>query len=101
MKNLILLIIVLPIALGVGLLATPERVFAQRKQLCIAAGACMVLCGALAVLALCGVGSDTLVLFRLIDTIPVYFALDGLGRLFVGIVTLVFLLAGLDRKSVV
>ena len=99
MKNLILLIIVLPIALGVGLLATPERVFAQRKQLCIAAGACMVLCGALAVLALCGVGSDTLVLFRLIDTIPVYFALDGLGRLFVGIVTLVFLLAGLFAFS--
>lgn len=54
----------------------------------------MVLCGALAALALCGVGSDTLVLFRLVDNIPVYFALDGLGRLFVGIVTLVFLLAG-------
>ena len=94
MKNWILLIIILPIVLGVGLLTVPERVFAKRKMLCIAAGACMVLCGALAVLTLCGVGSDTLLLFRLVDDIPIYFALDGLGRLFVGIVTLIFLLAG-------
>ena len=99
MKNLILLIIVLPIVLGVGLLATPERVFAQRKTALYCSRCMYVLCGALAVLALCGVGSDTLVLFRLIDTIPVYFALDGLGRLFVGIVTLVFLLAGLFAFS--
>lgn len=91
---MILLPIILPIAVGFVLLFLPETVFRDRQSLIKMTGVSFIVCAILALFVMSGAAGDRLALFRLVDDIPVYFAIDGLGRLFAGIVVAVFLLAG-------
>ena len=94
MNYMILAAIILPILAGGGLLLAPERVFADRPGLLKVTGVSFVVSALLAVGVIAGVGGSSLMLFQLVDGIPVYFAVDSLGRAFAGIVVLVFLVAG-------
>ncbi len=94
MNYMILLPVVLPVIVGFVLLFLHEGVFRDRKTLLKVTGVSFVVSAALAVYAISGAAGDRLILFRLVDNIPVYFAIDDLGRLFAGIVVAVFLLAG-------
>lgn len=94
MNYMILVSIVLPILAGGVLLFLPDRVFADRKGLLKMTGVSFIVCAVLAVYVISGVPGDTLFLFYLVDEVPVYFAIDSLGKIFAGIVVLVFLLAG-------
>lgn len=94
MDYMILLSVVLPIIAGGVLLFLPDSAFADRKRLLKVTGVSFVVSALLAVCVISGAAGDRLVLFRLVDEIPVYFQIDALGRLFAGIVVLVFVLAG-------
>lgn len=94
MDYLILFIIILPIIAGVGLLLVPNEVFQDRKQLLVVVGMLMVLSAVIAIRIISQPDGSELVLFKLVDDIPVYFVVDNVGRLFAGIVTLIFLMAG-------
>lgn len=94
MNYMILVSIVLPIIAGGVLLFLPDKIFADRSVLLKATGVSFVVCALLAVYAISGAAGNVLVLFRLVDEIPVYFEIDQLGRLFAGMVVLVFLLVG-------
>lgn len=94
MNYMILVSIVLPILAGVVLLFLPESVFADRPRLLKVAGAAFVGSALLSVYVISDVTHPALLLFCLVDEIPVYFRVDALGRIFAGIVVLVFLLAG-------
>ena len=94
MNYMILAAIVLPILAGGILLFLPEKFLADRAGLLKVAGVSFVVCALLAVCVISGVAGSQLMLFRLVDEIPVYFAIDDLGRIFAGIVVLVFLMAG-------
>ena len=94
MDYMILVSIILPIIAGAVLLLMPEKVFADRLHLLEVTGVSFVVSALLAVIVISGAVGDRLVLFRLVDEIPVYFEIDNLGRLFAGIVVLVFVLAG-------
>lgn len=94
MNYLILLPIVLPVIVGFVMLFLPETVFRDRGSLLKVTGVSFVICAALAAFVLLSDTGEGLILFRLVDEVPVYFAADGLGRLFAGIVVIVFLLAG-------
>lgn len=94
MDYMILLSVVLPIIAGGVLLFLPDSAFADRKRLLKVTGVSFVVSALLAVCVISGAAVDRLVLFRLVDEIPVYFQIDALGRLFAGIVVLVFVLAG-------
>lgn len=94
MSYMILLPVVLPVIVGFTLLFLHERVFRDRQSLLIVTGVSFVVSAALAAYVISGAAGDRLILFRLVDDIPVYFAIDDLGRLFAGIVVVVFLLAG-------
>ena len=52
------------------------------------------MCALIAAYVVSGAAGDRLFLFFLVDEIPVYFAIDNLGRFFAGIVIVIFLLAG-------
>ena len=94
MDYMILVSIILPIIAGAVLLLMPEKVFADGLRLLEVTGVSFVVSALLAVIVISGAVGDRLVLFRLVDEIPVYFEIDNLGRLFAGIVVLVFVLAG-------
>lgn len=94
MNSMILLPIILPIIAGFVLLFLPERLFGTRQSLIEVTRVSFILCAGVAVFVISGAVGDRLVLFRLVDEIPVYFAIDNLGRLFASIVVLVFVLAG-------
>lgn len=94
MNYMILLPVVLPVIVGFVLLFLHEGVFRDRKTLLKVTGVSFVVSAALAVYAISGAAGDRLILFCLVDNIPVYLAIDDLGRLFAGIVVAVFLLAG-------
>ena len=94
MDYMILVSIILPIIAGGILLFLPDSVFADRSGLLKVTGASFVVSALLAVYVISGAAGSSLVLFRLVDDIPVYFMIDDLGRLFAGIVVLVFVLAG-------
>lgn len=94
MNYMILLPVVLPVIVGFVLLFLHEGAFRDRKSLLKVTGVSFVVSAALAVYAISGAAGDRLILFCLVDNIPVYFAIDDLGRLFAGIVVAVFLLAG-------
>ncbi len=94
MDYMILVSIILPIIAGAVLLLMPEKVFADRLRLLEVTGVSFVVSALLAVIVISGAVGDRLVLFRLVDEIPVYFEIDNLGRLFAGIVVLVFVLEG-------
>lgn len=94
MNYMILVSIVLPILAGGVLLFLPDKVFADRKSLLKVTGVSFVVCAVFAVYVIGGAPGDMLFLFCLVDDVPVYFAIDSLGRIFAGLVVLVFLLAG-------
>ena len=94
MNIMILLPIVLPVIVGFVLLFLPERVFKSRQSLLNVTGVSFIVCALLALYVISGAAGDRLVLFDLVGSIPVYFAIDSLGRLFEGIVVLIFLMAG-------
>ena len=94
MNIMILLPIVLPVIVGFLLLFLPERVFKSRQSLLNVTGVSFVVCALLAIYVISGAAGDRLVLFNLVGSTPVYFAIDSLGRLFAGIVVLIFLMAG-------
>lgn len=94
MNYLILLPIVLPVIAGFVLLLVPERAFGSRKMLINMTGVSFVLCALLSCFVISGAAGDRLILFTIVDNIPIYFAIDNLGRLFAGLVTLVFVLTG-------
>lgn len=65
----------------------------QRKSLHIFAGTVMII-SVILTLTAAWTGEKSLVLFTLLDEIPVYFHIDGMGCLFAAIVSIVWLLAG-------
>ncbi len=94
MNYMILLPVVLPVIVGFALLFLHEGVFRDRRGLLKVTGVSFAVSAALALYVISGAAGDRLILFRLVDDIPVYFAVDDLGRLFAGVVVAVFLLAG-------
>lgn len=94
MNYMILVSIILPIIAGGTLLFLPDRVFTDRQGLLKVTGVSFVVCALPAAYVISGAAGDELLLFRLVEEIPVYFRIDDLGRIFAGIVVLVFLLAG-------
>ncbi len=94
MNYMILFSMVLPVLAGFILLFLPDNLFVNRQYLIRVTGVAFVICALVAILVISGAVGQRLLLFFLIDEIPVYFAVDNLGRLFAGIVILVFLLAG-------
>lgn len=99
MSYMILLPIVLPIVAGIIMLLLPEKVFRSRKMLINMTGVSFVVCVLLSCFVLSGAAGERLVLFEIVGDIPVYFAIDDLGRIFAGLVTLVFLLVGFFALS--
>lgn len=91
---MILLSIVLPILAGFVLLFLPDRVFGSRQSLLKVTGVSFVVSAFLAALVISGAAGERLELFYLVDDIPVYFAIDNVGRLFAAVIVLVFLMAG-------
>ncbi|MDE7273660.1 MAG: proton-conducting membrane transporter [Lachnospiraceae bacterium] len=94
MNEMILVSIILPIIVGGVLFFLPDKVFADRSSLLKMTGVSFVVSALVAVYVISGAVGNTLTLFQLVSGIPVYFAIDDLGRIFAGIVVLVFLLAG-------
>ncbi len=94
MNIIILLSIVLPILAGFELVFMPADTFKTRKALVTLTGAFIVIFSVLSIVVISGVAGDRLVLFKLVEDIPVYFKIDSLGRIFASIVVLVFLMAG-------
>lgn len=89
---LIMIPILLPICAGILLLIMPE--FKNRRATCAYVCSMLLLTGAFAVGNLfreCG----GFTLFSLTKTLPVYFKLDTLGKVFLAIVTVVWILAGI------
>ena len=91
---MILLPVILPVLVGFVLLFIPEKALGSRQKLLKITGLSLLGSAALAVLAISGIFGERLVLFCLIDAIPVYFAIDAVGKIFAGIVIFVFLMAG-------
>lgn len=83
--------VLFPILLGIILLFLKES--KQRKNLLIYVGAVLVITGLLVGKAMT-VGEREIVLFQLMEGIPVVFKLDGFGKLFLAVVTIVWILAG-------
>lgn len=96
----LLLPILLPVLFGLLLLICPEKWFAKkdtgRKKLCILTATALVLTGLLVVRALFlkDVGENH-ILFYLTRKLPVQFHLDGIGKIFAGVISAVWLLAGI------
>lgn len=88
---MILFPIFFPIAAGVLLLVGKEP--KKKNSLAVYTGAALVIT-ALAVLGLVCGEETSFTLFFLTGRLPVYFKLDGIGRVFVSIVSIVWVLAG-------
>ena len=86
--------IVLPILAGILLLIAPDRIFKSRQMLINMTAVSFVVCALFPVLVICRSAGNTLLLFSLVDEIPVFFAVDTIGKIFAGIVIFVFLMAG-------
>ena len=93
MKEIIfaLLPILTPVLMGTVLLFMKQ--LKNRKPLLIYTGFGLLLTGALLINCLRN-GTEEIVLFWLLDKIPVLLKLDGLGRLFLAVVGIVWILAG-------
>ena len=79
---MILLPVILPVLVGFVLLFIPEKALGSRQKLLKITGLSLLGSAALAVLAISGIFGERLVLFCLIDAIPVYFAIDAVGKNF-------------------
>ncbi|MDE6621795.1 MAG: proton-conducting membrane transporter [Lachnospiraceae bacterium] len=94
MNDMILVSIILPIIIGGILIFLPDKIFADRSSLLKMTGVSFAVSALAAVYVISGAAGNTLTLFRLVSEVPVYFAIDNLGRIFAGTVVFVFLLAG-------
>lgn len=94
MNYMILIAIILPIAAGIILLFLPDGALGDRKRLLSVTGVSFVASALPAACVVSGRAGGALELFVLVDELPVFFAVDSLGRIFAGIVVVVFLLAG-------
>jgi len=90
-STIMLIAIFFPILLGAGLLLAPE--FSSRNRLLAITGAGLAITGILAGCALAG-GDMEILLLSLGDKMEIYFRLDNLGRIFIVIVTILWILAG-------
>lgn len=81
----------LPIAAGVLLLCMPEI---KKRSVLIGMTAAVLIITAVLVFAVLMQGADGCTLFYLTDTLPVYFRIDEIGRIFVIVVTIVWLCGG-------
>ncbi len=100
MNAWILIPVFLPILFGACLLAVsaaaryknkPEPDAAALKKLHLAAGAVMSVSAALALLAAWS-GDWAVTMFHLMENIPIYFRVDDVGRLFVTVISVIWLL---------
>lgn len=83
--------ILFPVFMGIILLFLKET--EKRKNLLIYVGAVLGLTGLLVVKALT-VGDTEILLFELMENVPIVLKLDGFGKFFLVIVTVVWILAG-------
>lgn len=90
----ILLPILLPIVSGFLLLILPG--WEDRRKLCIYTGVSLGLCGASTAAVIFGLPEGTgLTVFFLTKTLPVYFKMDAIGKLFAAMVTVIWLCCGI------
>lgn len=94
MKESIMLMIpiLLPILAGLLVFVLPE--WKNRKVLCTYVGVTLILTGVFVVWNLVG-ESAGFTLFYLTKTLPIYFKIDEMGKIFAAIVTIVWILAGI------
>lgn len=90
----IIIPIIFPVLLGLVLLLGPK--WPDRNKLCLFTGVGLSAAALLVVFTLVFPDGDvSFTLFYLTKTLPVYFKVDRVGRLFVSVVTVVWLCAGL------
>lgn len=101
MNRLLLIPIILPLIAGVALLAASflEHFGVKRAAVSMrpthAFFMTVLSVSAAAALAIVWTGERSLVLFTLLEDIPVFFRIDGVGRLFVSVVSVIWLAAGI------
>lgn len=92
MNYMILLPIILPILAGFICLILPEKAFHQRKYLLVTVAFTMALSAICMIFAiLYGTGNEV-VLFYIVENVPIKLHVDDLGRLFATLVTIVMVL---------
>lgn len=93
MNELIMLLfpVFLPIAAGVLLLCVPEI---KKRSVLIGVTAAVLIVTAVSVFAVLGKETEGCILFYLTKTLPIFFKIDGIGRIFAIAVTIVWLCAG-------
>ena len=90
----IIIPIIFPVLAGIILLLGPK--WQDRKKLCIYTGASLIAAAFLVAGVLAAAGGEvSYTLFYLTRTLPVFFKVDRVGKLFVSVVTVVWLCAGL------
>lgn len=88
---ILLLPIFLPIVAGILLLCVPEI---KKRSILIGITAAVLIVTAVSVFVVLLQESDSCTLFYLTETLPVYFQIDEVGRIFVTVVTIVWLCGG-------
>lgn len=88
---LIMIPILIPILTGLFLLANPAL---KKRSVLLGIVSAGLIVTAVSVFAVILGEGDSLTLFYLTKTLPVYFKIDGMGRLFVTVVTIVWVAAG-------
>ena len=88
---ILMLPIFLPIIAGILLLCIPEM---KKRSALIGIVAAVLIVTAVSVFAVLFQEADSCTLFYLTKSLPVYFKLDGIGRVFVTVVTIVWLCGG-------
>ena len=95
MEAFILLGVFVPILGGIALFFKKERDegFTKRTPLLLYTGIALAVTGALVLVALL-MKEQSITLFHLTETLPIYFKTDALGKFFAAVVTIVWVLAG-------
>ena len=84
--------VLLPVLTGIFLLLAKEQT--GRKNLLIITGICLLVTGGM-VFYILSLGDVSFTLFHLTQTIPIYFRVDAVGRLFAAAVTVIWICAGI------
>lgn len=95
MEAFILLPVFVPILAGIALFfkKEPDEGFTKRTPLLLYTGIALAVTGALVLVALL-MKEQSITLFHLTETLPIYFKTDALGKFFAAVVTIVWILAG-------
>lgn len=94
MSYMILPSIILPIAAGLGMLFIPERLSGNRKIFAAAAALLFIVSALPSCFVVSMPAGCSFELFTILDNVSVYFSVDNTGRLFAGLIILVFILTG-------